>query len=63
MIAISPAAPMLARSQIQVYSPSGEGLLLLSVRPDRSTGSFAHCFFSGNKLKSYALDGPAMRDW
>ncbi|KAH9962881.1 vacuolar assembling/sorting protein VPS16 [Russula dissimulans] len=30
MIAISPAAPMLARSQIQVYSPSGEGLLLLS---------------------------------
>ncbi|KAF8474481.1 vacuolar assembling/sorting protein VPS16 [Russula ochroleuca] len=30
MIAIGPATPMFAKSQIQVYSPSGEGLLLLS---------------------------------
>jgi hypothetical protein len=38
MIAIGPATPMFAKSQIQVYSPSGEGLLLLSVRVDRSAG-------------------------
>jgi hypothetical protein len=31
MIAIGPATPMFAKSQIQVYSPSGEGLLLFSV--------------------------------
>ena len=32
MIAIGPATPMFAKSQIQVYSPSGEGLLLFGVR-------------------------------
>ena len=31
MIAIGPATPMFAKSQIQVYSPSGEGLLLFGV--------------------------------
>ena len=31
MIAIGPATPMFSKSQIQVYSPSGEGLLLFSV--------------------------------
>jgi len=36
MIAIGPATPIFAKSQIQVYSPSGEGLLLLSVRVDCS---------------------------
>ncbi|KAI0278094.1 vacuolar assembling/sorting protein VPS16 [Russula aff. rugulosa BPL654] len=30
MIAIGPATPIFSKSQIQVYSPSGEGLLLLS---------------------------------
>jgi vacuolar protein sorting-associated protein 16 len=34
MIAIGPATPIFSKSQIQVYSPSGEGLLLLSVRVD-----------------------------
>jgi hypothetical protein len=41
MIAIGPATPMFAKSQIQVYSPSGEGLLLLGVRVDCSFGSCA----------------------
>jgi hypothetical protein len=42
MIAIGPATPMFAKSQIQVYSPSGEGLLLLGVRVDCSVDSCAH---------------------
>jgi vacuolar protein sorting-associated protein 16 len=42
MIAIGPATPMFAKSQIQVYSPSGEGLLLLGVRVDCSVSSRAH---------------------
>jgi hypothetical protein len=42
MIAIGPTSPIFAKSQIQVYSPSGEGLLLLSVRVDRSVGSCTH---------------------
>jgi hypothetical protein len=41
MIAIGPATPIFAKSQIQVYSPSGEGLLLLSVCVDCSVGSCA----------------------
>ena len=32
IIAISRAGPALSRSQIQVFSVAGEGLLLLSVR-------------------------------
>jgi vacuolar protein sorting-associated protein 16 len=32
IVAIGPATPIFAKSQIQVYSPSGEGLLLLGVR-------------------------------
>jgi hypothetical protein len=32
MIAIGPATPIFSKSQIQVYSPSGEGLLLFNVR-------------------------------
>lgn len=42
MIAIGPTSPIFAKSQIQVYSPSGEGLLLLGVRVDCSVGSCAH---------------------
>ena len=64
MIAIGPATPIFSKSQIQVYSPSGEGLLLLSVRVDCPV--HAHIFIlaiSGNKPKLSALAGQATRDW
>jgi hypothetical protein len=38
MIAIGPATPMFAKSQIQVYSSSGEGLMLLAVRAELFSG-------------------------
>jgi hypothetical protein len=64
MIAIGPATPIFSKSQIQVYSPSGEGLLLLSVRVDCPV--HAHIFiaraFSGNKPKLSALAGQATKD-
>jgi hypothetical protein len=41
LVAIGPATPMFAKSQIQVYSPSGEGLLLLGVRLACAANSFA----------------------
>lgn len=66
MIAIGPATPIFAKSQIQVYSPSGEGLVLLGVRVDCSVGSCAHFLtltLSGNKPKLFALGGQATRDW
>jgi hypothetical protein len=46
MIAIGPATPIFAKSQIQVYSPSGEGLLLLGVRVDFPV--HAHIFYARN---------------
>jgi vacuolar protein sorting-associated protein 16 len=42
LVAIGPATPMFAKSQIQVYSPSGEGLLLLGVLLACSANSYAH---------------------
>ena len=46
MIAIGPTTPMFAKSQIQVYSPSGEGLLLFGVRIRSSVcSSRAHLSF------------------
>lgn len=46
MIAIGPATPIFSKSQIHVYSPSGEGLLLLSVRVDCPV--HAHNFDAGD---------------
>ena len=65
LVAIGPSTPMFAKSQIHVYSPSGEGLLLLGVRPAcfaNSCATLTPLFFSGNKQRSFALGGLAMRD-
>ncbi len=42
LVAIGPTTPMFSKSQIHVYSPSGEGLLLLGVRLACSANSYAH---------------------
>ena len=44
MIAIGPATPMFAKSQLQVYSSSGEGLMLLAVRADLFSGHLMGLF-------------------
>jgi hypothetical protein len=65
MIAIGPATPMFAKSQIQVYSSSGEGLLLLSVRTDYCLAAYGLIFgppLSGINPKLLGLVGPATRD-
>jgi len=41
LIAIGPSTPIFAKSQIHVYSPSGEGLLLLGVRHACFANSYA----------------------
>jgi hypothetical protein len=68
LIAIGPATPMFVKSQIQVYSPSGEGLLLFGVRIHRRFALLKLSFrppphSSGTRPRSFALAGQVMSDW
>ncbi len=65
-IAIGSATPMFAKSQIQVYSPSGEGLLLFGVRAvvnSRSSSLLLVHRYSGIRPRSFALAGQVTSDW
>jgi vacuolar protein sorting-associated protein 16 len=64
MIAIATATPMFAKSQVQVYSSAGEGLLLLSVRTEHYLAAYGLIYiFSGIKLRLFGLVGQVTRDW
>ena len=65
MIAIGPATPMFSKSQIQVYSPSGEGLLLFSVHTPSAFTLLKLIFVlnhSGIKPGLFVLAGQVMSD-
>jgi vacuolar protein sorting-associated protein 16 len=61
LIAIGPSTPMFAKSQIHVYSPSGEGLLLLGVRFACFANSYA--LFDPPFLVGASKDHSLWMDW
>jgi hypothetical protein len=61
LVAIGPATQIFAKSQIQVYSPSGEGLLLLGVRLACAANSYAQ--FEPSFIVGASQDHSLWVDW
>jgi len=61
LVAIGPSTPMFTKSQIHVYSPSGEGLLLLGVRLACFANPYAR--FDPSFLVGASKDHPLWVDW